>query len=117
MLTWHFESLVVATILLVVNVSVHRGINLVEVIGSCAVLFSFMHASVAERLAEREAQRNVKTVHCYRWLTRYFVAKEIGWFVYFLVHHAWSALVGVIVFLLYPVWRRYYRTTIKPLDV
>jgi hypothetical protein len=33
----------------------------------------------------------------------------IFWFVYFILLGAWSALAGVIVFLLYTPWRNYYR--------
>jgi len=29
---------------------------------------------------------------------------------------AWSALVGVVLFLAYRAWRSYYRTHVKPLE-
>ena len=53
--------------------------------------------------------------YCYRWATRYLIGKEICWLVYFVVLGAHSALVGVGVFLLYPVWRHQYRKR-KPLE-
>jgi hypothetical protein len=48
-------------------------------------------------------------VSCYRWSTRLFVGKEIVWLAYFTASRTYSALVGVLVFLAYPAWRRYWR--------
>lgn len=79
-----------------------------EWIGSLAVLVTFMHAQVGFRLSEAEEKRDAKSVHCYAWLRRYFIAKENLWFVYFSLLHAWSALVGVGVFLVYPAWRQFH---------
>jgi hypothetical protein len=53
-------------------------------------------------------------VECYWKLTWYLVAKEILWLVTFVLLKAWPALVGVGLFLLYPIWRHFYRTRIKP---
>ena len=49
------------------------------------------------------------TVDCYRWLQRYFYDKELLWFAYFLLIHAYSALVGVTVFFFYGKWRSLWR--------
>ncbi len=75
-----------------------------------AVLGTFGHMTVAARLEEAEARTTAKTVDCHRWLTRYLVAKESLWLLAFVLLHAWTALAGVPLFLLYPAWRRMYRT-------
>jgi len=110
--TWHLEMLVVAAVLLVVNGVTHGGG--LELVGAGAVLLSFGHAQVADRLAEREAAREHASVECHRFATRYLVGKESLWLVYFVLHHSWSALAGVGLFLVYPSWRRFWRAR-KPL--
>jgi len=108
MRTWRVEMLVVATVLLAV-VAFTNGGGL-ELLGAGAVLLSFAHAQVADRLAEREASRARPSVECHRWATRYLIGKESLWLVYFVLHHSWSALAGVGLFLAYSPWRRYWRT-------
>lgn len=89
------------------------GHGWVEWIGVAAVCGTFAHASVANRLEEREAKRAAQTgtpdVECYRKLARYFFLKETAWFVYFTLVGAYSALVGVVLFLLYGRWRKAWR--------
>jgi hypothetical protein len=114
MKTWKVETAVVAFILLVVLLATHRLCS-IELIAAAAVLLTFGHASVADRLAEREERRSVPEVECYRKMRYYFLGKEALWFLYFLLSHAYSALVGVCVFLVYPLWRRVYRRYF-PLD-
>lgn len=108
MKTWHYENAVVGVVLALVVV-VTRG-PWVEWVGALAVYCGFCHASIAERMREREAARSVPSVECHAKLGHFFVAKELGWLVYFVVHGAWSALVGCGVFLAYPFWRRYWRS-------
>lgn len=105
--TWHIETAVVYAVLATVVVATGGGT--IEWVGAAAVALSFGHASISVRLAEREAAREVPTVHCHRWMTRYFLAKEALWCAYFLALGAWSALVGVGLFIAYPIWRRYWR--------
>lgn len=105
--TWYFEHAVVVATL--ASVWYATGMQPREAIGSMAVYLSFGHASVAERLREREAARPVPSVECFRALTWYWVSKEIAWFAYFLWSGAYSALVGCAVFTLHPLWRRYWR--------
>lgn len=117
MKTWHFETLVVATIL--VAVALCSGGGALELVGAGAVLLSFGHASVADRLAEAERERRAyvqfsgdtdkHAVACHRWATRYLVGKEVLWLAYFVAHQSWSALAGVGLFLVYPLWRRWWR--------
>lgn len=104
--TWHAEMLVVATAL--ATVATVRG-DWREWLAAGAVLATFGHASVAERMREREALREKPDVDCHRWSWRYFVVKEILWTSYFVLTHAYAALVGCGVFLLYPMWRSWWR--------
>lgn len=105
--TWHIEHAVVAALLFGTVVVTSGG--WVEVVGAVAVQASFGHAGIAVRLQEREQLRERPEVDCYRWLGRYFIGKEVAWFIYFVAHQSWSALVGVGVFLAYPVWRHWWR--------
>ena len=105
--TWHFENAVVA--LSLGSVVIVTGGRLVEWVGAAAVFCGFCHASIAERMLEREVARLVPSVECYRPATVFFLAKEAGWLVYFVTLHAWSALVGCGIFLLYPAWRKLWR--------
>lgn len=114
MKTWHFELAFVATVLLVVYGVASPG-DWRELIGSAAVLASFAYSQIADRLTEREARRSAHEVHCWRWSLRYFLLKEALWLAYFVAHRSWSALVGVGVFLAYPIWRGWYRKRWPPL--
>ena len=105
--TWHFELGVVAAVLAAVVVC--TGGSYVEWIGAAAVTLSFVHAQVADRLAEKDAARPKPAVACHRWATRYLVGKEALWLAYFVIHQSWSALAGVGLFLAFPVWRRLWR--------
>lgn len=118
MKTWHLETLTVAAVL--VTVALLSGGGPLELLGAGAVLLSFGHASVADRLAEAERERRAyarfadgdtdkHAVECHRWATRYLVGKEALWLVYFVLHHSWSALAGVGLFLAYPLWRGWWR--------
>lgn len=80
-----------------------------QVLSAMAVFVSFQHMSVASRLEEAEARRtDTRAVECYGKLTRFLVCKETLWTTAFIALKAWTALAGVPLFLLYPVWRRAY---------
>ncbi len=83
----------------------------IEWLGAAAVFLTFGHASVADRLAEVQAEKPKDKVEvwCFYKLKRYYYGKEILWLGYFILLHAWSALVGVFVFILYVPWRRLWR--------
>lgn len=78
-----------------------------------AVYGTFKHASVSNRLEEKEAQRKAQGekvyVDCYHMATKYFYFKEAMWFSYFVLCGQWSALAGVLVFLAYNPWRKFWR--------
>lgn len=109
--TWHSESLFVLLVLIITAIISGKG--WIEWIGVAAVFFTFKHASIAERLTEAENKRFKKgdtiMVDCYYKLPIYFYIKEILWFSYFIIMGAWSAVIGVFVFLLYPVWRKTWK--------
>lgn len=109
--TYKIELITVFAVLAITAIVSGKGV--VEWIGVAAVFFSFAHMSVADRLREREEARKDKgepvMVECFYKLDRYFMLKEICWFAYFLLLGAWSALAGVFLFLLYPLWRRVWR--------
>jgi hypothetical protein len=105
--TWVWELAFVWVVLIGVAYVTQAGP--VEAVGAMAVLATFAHAQVAERMSEKEALKAKPDVHCHRWSTRYFFAKELLWLSYFIAHRSWSALVGVGVFLAYPFWRSWWR--------
>jgi hypothetical protein len=105
--TWQIEAGFV--VLALSAVAIFTGNQLKEWIGAAAVLISFMHGQVSDRMAEDQASRPVPSVECHTMSGRYFIAKEILWLAYFAMSQTWSALVGVGIFLLYPFWRKYYR--------
>lgn len=111
--TYHIEEGLVLISLILVGI--FAGKSPVEWIGVLAVFFTFKHTIISERLQEAEAERAARdglhtvTVECYPKLGQNFLIKEVLWFGYFVLLGAWSALAGVVIFLLYPTWRKYYR--------
>jgi hypothetical protein len=109
--TYMIEYFFVGSILIVVAIISKKGP--IEWLGVAAVFLTFGHASIAERLREREGLRHAKKspieVECYWKLPYYFYAKETLWFLYFTLLGAWSALAGTLLFLVYSPWRSYYR--------
>ena len=103
---------VVAAILLLVNLLTSKLFTL-EIVSALAVLLTFGHAQISSRLSEQQSIIEKPTVECYRKLLYYYVGKEALWFIYFLSSKSYSALVGVFVFLLYPLWRKFYLTVKK----
>lgn len=114
MKTWKLEMAGVAAILLAVNFFTHKILS-IELLASMAVLLTFGHAQIADRLAEQEGLKKVPAVSCYKKMWYYFMAKEFFWLLYFFMNKSYSALIGVFVFLAYPVWRSWYRR-MKPIN-
>jgi len=105
--TWYGEHAFVVTVQLAIVALAGGG--WLQWLTAAAVYAGFSHASVAERLREREAARPQPTVACHRWLHGYWVAKEVLWAAVFVATGAWPALSGCGIFLAYPVWRAYWR--------
>ena len=116
MKTWHFEMAFVAVVLATVVLLTGRYSSWIEWVGAGAVLLTFGHAQVADRLAENAefaASRGIcgqMNVECFRWSDRYLIGKELLWMAYFVMHQSWSALVGVGIFIMYPAWRHWWRS-------
>lgn len=108
MQTWKIEFIFV-WLVLVAGLACNPHYNWTDIIGSVAVLISFGHAQVSDRMAEKQSKLAKPDVECYRWSLGYFIAKEALWLAYFISNHSYPALLGVVVFLLYPVWRKVYR--------
>lgn len=100
--------LVVAGVLFAVNALRDNPFSL-DLLAAGAVLLTFGHAQIADRMMEKEKEKAQPDVECYQKLLYYYVGKEVLWFLYFLLNQSYSALVGVVVFLIYPIWRRFYR--------
>ncbi|MCB9507953.1 MAG: hypothetical protein H6697_09840 [Myxococcales bacterium] len=108
--TWHVEAAFVFLVLAAAAIASGKGG--VEWVGVFAVLTSFMHGQVADRLSEaagRDAADGGHAVECWRRERRYFVLKELLWVTYFFALGAWSALVGALVFAAYRPWRTHWR--------
>ncbi|MFN8306238.1 MAG: hypothetical protein U0T79_05655 [Ferruginibacter sp.] len=111
MRTWMIESLVVA-VLLAATVLL-KPFQWQELICGMAVLVTFMHAQVADRMQEKQAQQAKPDVHCYKWTARYFLLKESLWILFFVSIRSYAALAGSIVFFLYPFWRKLYNGRLR----
>ncbi len=78
-----------------------------------AVLFTFEHMGVARRMEEKQAEKELAgdavEVACYKKLTRSFYYKEILFFISFCLLQSWSAVLGGVLFLCYPYWRKAWR--------
>jgi hypothetical protein len=121
--TWHVEGLAVAASLSSAVLLLGKAGDWREWLAALGVQLGFHHASVANRLQEAQEMLQKHSgaldsmpmtrahhVECVRWLSRYWVAKELAWVAYFLATGAVSPLVGCVVFLLHPLWRRWYRS-------
>jgi len=109
--TWHIEAGFVTSIL--VTSAAVQALPAGQWLGVAAVIVTFMSVQVSDRL-EYSAQTLQEggqeiVVHCYKWITRYLIAKEALWVAYFIYMGAWPALVGSGIFLLYKPWRRWLR--------
>lgn len=112
MKTWHGEMAVAG--LALGSVAWWQG-RPADWLGALAVLLSFGHATVAERMRERQAIKQLVDVECHRMLTQYLIAKETAWVVFFTLSGSYPALMGCGIFILYPLWRKLWRRR-HPLD-
>lgn len=115
MKTWVKEILVVAAILFGITLFVAN--NWINWITTIAVLLTFNHCQIADRLQERQGKMDRPTVECYWRLNKIFTAKEVFWIVAFILMRNYAAIAGSALFALYPMWRSFYRSRIKPLKI
>lgn len=115
--TWHYETALVACLLIITAVCTSpnpfgplhiEGWKQFAVVwfSAGAVLGSFLHAKVGYRMSEAMIASKVSNESCHEWLGSYWLAKEILWLFVFLISGAYPAIVGNVIFLLYPAWRR-----------
>ncbi|MDQ3018924.1 MAG: hypothetical protein M3Q64_03575 [bacterium] len=111
--TYQVENITVFTILIMVLIATRSELNIWKWVELLAVFFTFLHASIAQRLEERQRQRHLDhgeaEVDCYYKLPWYLVGKEILWLITFVYLGAWAALAGVMIFLAYYPWRSIWR--------
>jgi hypothetical protein len=112
--TWHKETLIVGIILFLTTLLFSN--NLINWVTTLAILITFNHAQIGDRLQERQDILSSKTVECYWKLNKLFALKEILWIVAFLMMDNYAAIVGSVLFFIYPFWRKFYRKNIKPLN-
>jgi len=104
--TWHVEMLVVGCVAFGSALAAGGGFHL---LAALAVLLSFGHAQIADRMLESQKAQIVPDVECAWKLNWYLVGKETCWLTLFAATGQWTALISVPLFLLYPVWRRWWR--------
>lgn len=113
--TYHYELTFVAAILAVVTSLTATIWH--EWVGAAAVWLGFAYVTIVDRMEERQAIQAKPTVECYWKLKWYFGGKEALWITYFLLRQSYVAIVGCVVFICYPMWRRWYRKRFPlPLD-
>lgn len=105
---WHYETTVVfAFIAAIVLLSGNKPI---EWVGFTALALNHGRNSVMFRFVEMQqklAPADPHHVECWRWNQYYFLLGEVFWAAYFILHHSWAALSGVVVFVGYAQWRKF----------
>lgn len=96
MKTWHIELFVVSVILCATTYFFSN--NAINWITTVAIIFTFQHAQIGDRLAERQKILDKPSVECYWKLRWYFGIKEVLWIVAFVLMHNYAAVVGSFVF-------------------
>jgi hypothetical protein len=107
--TWQKEALAAAAILS--SVALLNGARAIDWLGAAAVLVTFFHMQVTSRLSE--AYKTGDEVECHAKADQYLILKETLWLFYFLSLRAYPAILGVIFFMVYPYWRKYYHESFK----
>ncbi len=106
--TWMIERAVVAAVLFLIAVPLGEG-QFIDWISAIAVLLSFSHAQIADRLREADTARDVPTVLCSDKLDNYWMMKEVAWVFVFVIAWNPAALLGCFMLGSYPAWRRFWR--------
>jgi len=104
MKTYKKECLFVA---LALFIPIAINFSTLEVVSAIAIFFTFMHHQVASRMQEKQ-DFILPSVECHKKLNLYFFTKEILWVTFFVLSGAYSGIIGSMVFLIYPYWRKYH---------
>jgi hypothetical protein len=108
MRTWHYELAFVSIVLC--GTTFIFSNNLINWVTTIAIILTFQHAQISDRLQERQKVMEKPTVECYHKLNRLFIAKELVWISAFIIMHNYAAIIGSAMFFAYPYWRKVYRT-------
>lgn len=108
MRTWHYEFIVFALVVCLTTWLFQN--NAINWITTVAIMLTFNHAQIADRLQEDQQNKPSPTVPCYWKLNKLFIAKEIMWITAFFWMHNYAAIIGSVLFAIYPKWRKIYRT-------
>ncbi len=110
---WQYEVLLVG-ILLIINLMIF-DLRWQEWVAVIAIIFTFMHGQVARYLSEAEmieyhsGSRIFQKRSSSHKESFFYLAKEIMWFAYFISLGAYTAILGTVLFIIYPFWRTFYR--------
>lgn len=105
--TWVWERSAAAVVLF--SVAGLTNPTPIGFITALAVLLTFAHVQIADRLQEAQATAEHPSVECHRKLMPTLVAKEISWCAVWVLTGLWPAMAGSALFLVYPIWRKWYR--------
>ncbi len=106
--TYIYEVVFVAIILFTVALC---SFDLVAMLSAAACLFTFQYIQISDRLQSTASV--LKLVECAPKLTYYLVCKELFFITLFLVVGAYPSVIASVIFLVYPMWRGYYRRVRK----
>lgn len=76
---------------------------------AAAILATFGHTQIGDRMQERQSLMETPSVECHWKMNYYFVGKEVLWITMFLVVQNYPAIIGSALFIAYPHWRKWYR--------
>ncbi len=113
MKTWHYEIIFFAVVLFITDYFFAN--NLVNWVTMCAILMTFNCAQIGDRLQEGQRKMVLPTIDCFHKMNKLFSAKEILWMLAFVLMKNYAAIIGSVLFFVYPFWRKFYRSKIKPL--
>jgi len=94
-----------AVVIVLVFTAIVSGRELVEWLGVFGVILTFEYTLIATRLGENEEHGTQEEKKYFKRLLLFYYLKELVWLAYFIILGAWSAIVGVVIFLLYGGWR------------
>ena len=97
------EMIVVGSILFVVNLFTANKWN--DWLGGVAVFCGFLYTAAVEDLAGNSERTNKKINT--KQLRRSYFLKEALWFSFFIINKNYAPLAGILIFLIFPYWRKY----------
>lgn len=113
MRTWVKEALVMATVLaLSTGLAAYQegSFSLVHGLSFMAVLVTFLHAQVSDRLREYAEKLKPISPDCAYLERVYYLTKELLWVATFMAMRNYPALIGTVGFILYQRWRKWWRS-------